>query len=69
MARPRVTDGGNGPQMCRVATNIVSYSRNSPPFMEPEGSFPCSLVPSKHKPTDLCNWDVVCFLGGRNREK
>jgi hypothetical protein len=24
------------------------------PFMEPEGSLPCSLAPSKHKPTDLC---------------
>jgi hypothetical protein len=34
--------------------------------MEPEGSLPCSLVPSKHKPTDLCNWDAVCFLRGRN---
>jgi hypothetical protein len=33
--------------------------------MEPEGSLPCSLDPSKHKPTDLCNWDAVCFLGGR----
>jgi hypothetical protein len=38
-------------------------------FMEAEGSLPYSLVPSKHKPTDLCNSDAVCFLGGRNREK
>jgi hypothetical protein len=37
--------------------------------MEPKGSLPCSLVPSKHKSTDLCNWDAVCFLRGRNREK
>jgi len=37
--------------------------------MEPEGSLPCSVVPSKHKQTDLCNWDAVCFLGGRNQEK
>jgi hypothetical protein len=35
--------------------------------MEPEGPLPCSLVPSKHKPTDFCNWDAACFLGGRNR--
>jgi hypothetical protein len=45
---------------------VTQLVKKSPPFMEPEGSLPCSLVPSKHKPTDLCNWDAVCFLGGLN---